>query len=80
MSAPVLKACLARPARGSPVCKGAISDSAPGSVCLHEVADSVYAWQILERGHEISKRDWRLIRVAVVGLEGTVFLGRAPMC
>ena len=33
--------------------------------------------QILERGHEISKRDWRLIRVAIVGLEGTVFLGCA---
>ena len=47
------------------------------SVDVCKVAHSARAWQILERGHEISKRDWRLIRVAIVGLEGTVFLGCA---
>ena len=81
MLAPVLKASLARPAHGNPVCKRATYDSQrpPGYVSLYEAAHSAGAWQILERGHEISKRDWRLIRVAVVGLEGTVFLGCVPM-
>ncbi|KAK9845216.1 hypothetical protein WJX81_000350 [Elliptochloris bilobata] len=33
-------------------------------------------WQILERGHDISKRDWRLMRVAIVGMQNTTFIGR----
>ncbi|GAB4822430.1 hypothetical protein N2152v2_009476 [Parachlorella kessleri] len=33
-------------------------------------------WSILERGREISKRDWQLVRVAIVELRGSVFIGR----
>lgn len=32
--------------------------------------------QILERGREISKRDWQLLWVAIVELRGAVFIGR----
>ena len=32
--------------------------------------------QILERGQEISKRDWRLARVAIVDLQQQTYIGR----
>jgi hypothetical protein len=32
--------------------------------------------QVLERGREVSKRDWQLLRVAIVELRGAVFIGR----
>ncbi|KAI3429559.1 hypothetical protein D9Q98_005647 [Chlorella vulgaris] len=33
-------------------------------------------WQVLERGQEISKRTWAVLRVAVVELRGQTFVGR----
>lgn len=33
-------------------------------------------WQVLQRGQEISKRTWGILRVAVVELRGNTFLGR----
>ena len=41
---------------------------------------TVLLWrtQILERGHEISKRDWRLIRVAIVSLQDSTYVGCGP--
>ncbi|KAK9817987.1 hypothetical protein WJX72_005385 [[Myrmecia] bisecta] len=33
-------------------------------------------WQVLQRGQEISKRDWRLLRIAVVDMRNNIFIGR----
>lgn len=33
-------------------------------------------WQVLQRGQEISRRTWGILRVAVVELRGNTFLGR----
>jgi bifunctional DNase/RNase len=33
-------------------------------------------WQVLQRGQEISKRTWNVLRVAVVELRGNTFVGR----
>lgn len=33
-------------------------------------------WQVLERGQEISRRTWGILRVAVVELRGNTFVGR----
>eukprot|EP00213_Chloropicon_mariensis_P000806 CAMPEP_0197477018 /NCGR_PEP_ID=MMETSP1309-20131121/12606_1 /TAXON_ID=464262 /ORGANISM="Genus nov. species nov., Strain RCC998" /LENGTH=423 /DNA_ID=CAMNT_0043017699 /DNA_START=277 /DNA_END=1548 /DNA_ORIENTATION=+ len=33
-------------------------------------------WQVLQRGQEISKSDWALVRVAIVDLRGGTFIGR----
>lgn len=33
-------------------------------------------WSTLERGKEISKRDWTVVRVAITGLADSTFLGR----
>ena len=32
--------------------------------------------QVLQRGQEISKRDWRILRVAVVALQEYTYVGR----
>ncbi|KAK2078364.1 hypothetical protein QBZ16_003204 [Prototheca wickerhamii] len=34
-------------------------------------------WSVLERGRELSRRDWRLQRVAIVALRGDAYIGRA---
>ena len=33
-------------------------------------------WQVLQRGQQISKSDWALVRVAIVDLRGGTFIGR----
>lgn len=33
-------------------------------------------WTMLQRGKELSKRDWRLERVAIVELRGMAYIGR----
>lgn len=33
-------------------------------------------WKVLSRGQEISKKDWRLVRVAIVDLRNNVYYGR----
>merc|ERR1711904_634596 len=33
-------------------------------------------WQVLQRGQEISKSDWALVRVAIVDLRGGTYIGR----
>jgi bifunctional DNase/RNase len=33
-------------------------------------------WQVLQRGQQISKNDWALVRVAIVDLRGGTFIGR----
>jgi len=33
-------------------------------------------WQVLQRGRDVSKRDWSVLRVAIVGLSDTAYLGR----
>lgn len=33
-------------------------------------------WQVLARGQDVSKRDWRLVRVAIVALKHEVYYGR----
>lgn len=33
-------------------------------------------WQVLERGQEISKREWKLIRVAIVDIKNSTYIGR----
>lgn len=33
-------------------------------------------WSVLERGQELSRRDWRVLRVAIVELRGATFIGR----
>lgn len=50
-------------------------------VCNHQSAlGAASCLQILERGREISKRDWQLLRVAIVELRGSVFIGRCAPC
>ncbi len=44
--------------------------SKAGQGCRHARA------QILERGQEISKRDWRVVRVAIVDLQQQTYIGR----
>ncbi len=45
--------------------------------CLHE-ADSLldFCVQILQRGQDISKKDWKLLQVAVVNMTGSSYIGR----
>lgn len=33
-------------------------------------------WSILERGHDISKKEWKLLKVAVTELRGDTYIGR----
>ncbi|DBB04512.1 TPA: hypothetical protein ACH3X1_012606 [Trebouxia sp. C0004] len=33
-------------------------------------------WKVLERGQEISKREWKLIRVAIVDIQHSTYIGR----
>lgn len=33
-------------------------------------------WKVLERGQEISKREWKLIRVAIVDIKNSTYIGR----
>jgi bifunctional DNase/RNase len=33
-------------------------------------------WQVLERGQQVSRRTWGVLRVAVVELRGNTFVGR----
>ena len=36
----------------------------------------LWAMQVLQRGQEISKSEWKLLRMAIVELRGLVFIGR----
>lgn len=38
--------------------------------------DALLWLQVLERGQEISKRDWRVVRVAIVELRQQTYIGR----
>ncbi|DBB13695.1 TPA: hypothetical protein ACH3X3_000713 [Trebouxia sp. C0006] len=33
-------------------------------------------WKVLERGQDISKREWKLIRVAIVDIQNSTYIGR----
>ena len=33
-------------------------------------------WQVLQRGQEVSKRDWKVLRVAIVELRDQTYIGR----
>lgn len=43
---------------------------------MHAQLQSFVALQVLERGQEISKRDWKLIRVAIVEMKDNTYIGR----
>ena len=45
-------------------------------LCFTDSFDSLLTCQVLQRGQELSKREWKVVRVAIVDMTNKTYIGR----